>query len=152
MGQLGFFDLAERYAGLDAKNDPLLRIDALVPWESFRERLEAVWRKPLDERKSNAGLKPWDAVVIFKAIVLCELYNLSDDQIEYQLRDRLSFIRFLGLGLEDSVPDAKTVWLYREQLAKVGAIENLFDDFDGHLREQGYLALDRLRTVACYDG
>ena len=54
---------------------------------------------------------------MFKAIVLCELYNLSDDQVEYQLRDRLSFMRFLGLGLEDKVPDAKTVWLYREQLA-----------------------------------
>ena len=52
---------------------------------------------------------------MFKAIVLCELYNLSDDQVEYQLRDRLSFARFLGLGLLDTVPDAKTVWLYREQ-------------------------------------
>ncbi len=51
---------------------------------------------------------------MFKAIVLCELYNLSDDQVEYQLRDRFSFMRFLGLGLEDKVPDAKTVWLYRE--------------------------------------
>ncbi len=51
---------------------------------------------------------------------LCALYNLSDDQVEYQLRDRLSFMRFLGLGLEDRVPDAKTVWLYREQLAQAG--------------------------------
>ena len=46
---------------------------------------------------------------MFKAIILCSLYNLSDDQVEYQVRDRLSFIRFLGLGLEDKVPDAKTV-------------------------------------------
>ncbi len=60
---------------------------------------------------------------MFKAIVLCALYNLSDDQVEYQLRDRLSFMRFLGLGLEDRVPDAKTVWLYREQLAQAGMIE-----------------------------
>lgn len=141
MGQLGFFDVANRYAGLDAKNDPLLRIDALVPWEDFRARLEAVWRKPADERKSKAGRKPWDAIVIFKAIVLCELYNLSDDQIEYQLRDRLSFIRFLGLGLEDTVPDAKTVWLYRERLAQAGVIEGLFDDFDRCLKDRGYLAM-----------
>ncbi len=58
-------------------------------------------------------------VVIFKALVLQALYNLFDDQAEYQLRDRLPFMRFLGLGLEDAVPDAKTLWLYREALAKV---------------------------------
>jgi IS5 family transposase len=137
---MGFFDVARRYAGLDAK-DPLVGIDALVPWESFRGRLEAVWRRPAAARKSKAGRKPWDAIAMFKAIVLCELYNLSDDQAEYQLRDRLSFVRFLGLGLEDTVPDAKTVWLYREQLAQAGVIERLFDDFDGHLRRQGYLAM-----------
>jgi transposase, IS5 family len=141
MGQLGFFDVARRYAGLDAKQDPLLRIDALVPWEGFRGRLEAVWRRPAAERKSKAGRKPWDAIVMFKAIILCELYNLSDDQVEYQLRDRLSFVRFLGLGLEDTVPDAKTVWLYREQLTEAGVIEALFDNFDGHLKRQGYLAM-----------
>ena len=123
MGQMGFFDIANRYAGLDAKNDPLVKIDEIVPWEDFRPRLEAAWRKPVEERKSPAGRKPWDAVVMFKAIVLCALYNLSDDQVEYQLRDRLSFMRFLGLGLEDKVPDAKTVWLYREQLAQAGVIE-----------------------------
>ena len=55
---------------------------------------------------------------MFKAIILCALYNLSDDQVEYQMRDRLSFVRFLGLTLEDKVPDAKTVWLYREQLSQ----------------------------------
>ncbi len=141
MGQMGFFDIANRYAGLDAKNDPLLKIDEVVPWEDLRPLLEAVWRVPPKERKSAAGRKPWDAVVMFKAIVLCALYNLSDDQVEYQLRDRLSFMRFLGLGLEDRVPDAKTVWLYREQLARKGMIEELFDAFDGHLKQQGYLAM-----------
>jgi len=141
MGQMGFFDIANRYAGLDAKNDPLVKIDGVVPWEALRPRLETVWRKPAEERKSRAGRKPWDAVVMFKAIVLCELYNLSDDQVEYQLRDRLSFMRFLGLGLEDKVPDAKTVWLYREQLAQAGVIEALFEDFDGYLEQQGYLAM-----------
>ena len=129
-GPNGFFDIANRYAGLGAKNAPLVKINALVEWEDFRGRLEAVWRKPPEERKSNAGCKPWDAVVMFKAIILCSLYNLSDDQVEYQVRDRLSFMRFLGLGLEDKVPDTKTVWLYREQLAQAGAIEALFEDFE----------------------
>jgi IS5 family transposase len=138
---MSVFDVADRYAGLDAKSDPLVPIKTLVPWESFRERLEAVWRVPPEKRKSTAGRKPWDAIVMFKAIVLAELYNLSDDQVEYQLRDRLSFVRFLGLGLEDGVPDAKTVWLYREQLAQAGVIERLFDDFDRHLNSQGWLAM-----------
>jgi IS5 family transposase len=141
MSQMGFFDIAKRYGDLDAKNDPLSRIDEVVRWEAFRPRLEAAWRRPAEERKSPAGRKPWDGVLMFKAIVLCELYSLSDDQVEYQLRDRLSFMRFLGLGLEDKVPDAKTVWLYREQLAQAGLIETLFEDFDGYLEQQGYLAM-----------
>ena len=141
MGQLRFFDLATGYAGLDAKNDPLVKIDAVVVWGDFRADLEAVWRRPDEARKSRAGRKPWDAVAMFKAIILCALYNLSDDQVEYQIRDRLSFMRFLGLGLEDPVPDAKTVWLYREQLAQAGVIEELFATFDGYLKDQGYLAM-----------
>ena len=62
---------------------PLVKINAIVPWEAFRSRLEYVWRKPPDQRKSNAGCKPWAAIVMFKAIVLCALCNLSDDQVEY---------------------------------------------------------------------
>jgi len=77
--------------------------------------------------------------------VLQALYNLSDDQAEYQLRDRFSFMRFfmrfLGLELEDAVPDAKTLWLYREALANAGAVEELFDLFDGFLKNKGYLAM-----------
>jgi len=78
---------------------------------------------------------------MFKAIVLCELYNLSDEQFEYQLRDRLSFMRFLGLGLEDPAPDATTVWLYREQLVQAELVAELFDAFDAHLKAQGWLAM-----------
>lgn len=140
MAQMGFFDLSDRYASLDAKNDPLVEIDAVVPWEEFRPTLERVWRKPDADRKSRAGRKPMDAVLMFKTLVLSALYNLSDDQIEYQVRDRLSFMRFLGLGLEDRVPDAKTVWLYREGLAQAGMVEALFKQFDGYLAQQGYIA------------
>ncbi|WP_444460013.1 IS5 family transposase [Rhodobacter capsulatus] len=140
MVQMGFFDLSDRYASLDAKRDPLVEIDALVPWEEFRPVLERVWRKPTAARKSRAGRKPMDAVVMFKTLVLGALYNLSDDQIEYQVRDRLSFMRFLGLGLADRVPDAKTVWLYREGLAQAGVVEALFQQFDGYLARQGYIA------------
>lgn len=140
MAQMGFFDLSDRYASLDAKKDPLSAIEAVVPWEEFRPVLEGVWRKPAAQRKSRAGRKPMDAVLMFKTLVLGALYNLSDDQIEYQIRDRLSFMRFLGLGLGDRVPDAKTVWLYREALAKAGKMDDLFALFDGYLARQGYIA------------
>ena len=77
MGQPGFFDVSNRYTSLDARKDPLVQIAAVVPFEAFRSRLEAVWRKPGERRTSAAGRKPWDAVVMLKAIILCELYNLS---------------------------------------------------------------------------
>ena len=140
MAQMGFFDLSDRYARLDAKRDPLVEIDALVPWEEFRPTLERVWRKSEAERKSRAGRRLIDAVVMFKTLVPGALCNRSDDRIEYQVRDRLSFMRFLGLGLEDRVPDARTVWLYREGLAQAGMVEALFRQFDGYLARQGYIA------------
>ena len=64
MAQMGFFDLSDRFASLDAKNDPLVEIDAVLPWEKFRPTLERVWRKP------DAGRKPMDAVLMFKTLVL----------------------------------------------------------------------------------
>ena len=146
MGQPGFFDLENRYPGLDAHGDPLAAINRAVPFEMFRVKLKAALtkgglRRSEADRKSPAGRKPWDEVLIFKVLVLQALYNLSDEAMEYQLRDRLSFMRFVGLGLEDAVPDAKTLWLYREALAKAGAVEKLFDLFDGYLKDKGYLAM-----------
>ena len=138
MGQLGFFDAAERLAALSAKGDPLEAIDRLVPWENFRADIEAVVLTPDEMRKSSAGRKPVDAIVMLRMLVLQALHNLSDEQAEYQVRDRLSFTRFLGI--EDSIPDATTLWLFREKLAKAGLIEKLFDCFDQHLAAQGYMA------------
>src|SRR5262249_56297624 len=77
---------------------------------------------------------------MFKVLVLQTLYNLSDEQVEYQIRDRISFMRFLGLGLEDGVPDATTVWLFREALAKAGLVKTLFERFNRHLDAKGYIA------------
>src|SRR5919106_556303 len=89
----------------------------------------------------RGGRPPYDAVVMFKVLVLQTLYTLSDDQTEYQIRDRLSFMRFVGLAFEDRVPDAKTIWLFREQLTRAGAMERLFARFDAALRDAGYLAM-----------
>src|SRR3982075_1253708 len=140
MGQFGLFDADKRLAALSAKGDPLEAIDRLVPWESFRADIEAVVLTPDEMRKSSAGRKPLDAIVMFRMLVLQALNNLSDEQVEYQARDRLSFTRFLRLGIEDSIPDATTVWLFREKLAKAGLIEKLFDRFDQDLAAKGYMA------------
>jgi transposase, IS5 family len=140
MGQLGFFDAERRLAALSAKGDPLEAIDRLVPWESFRADIEAVVLTPTDGKKSSAGRKPIDAIVMFRMLVVQALNNLSDEQAEFQVRDRLSFTRFLRLGIEDGIPDATTLWLFREKLAKAGLIEKLFDRFDRHLAAKGYIA------------
>ena len=140
MGQLGFFDADKRLEALSAMGDPLEAIDRLVPWESFRAEIEGVVLTPDELKKSSAGRKPFDAILMFRMLVLQALNNLSDEQVEYQVRDRLSFSRFLGLAIEDSIPDATTLWLFREKLAKAGLIEKLFDRFDQHLAAKGYMA------------
>ena len=138
MGQLGFFDADRRLAALSEKGDPLEAIASLVPWESFRADIEAVVLTPEDAKKSKAGRKPLDALVLFRMLVLQAVYNLSDGQIEYQVRDRLSFTRFLGLGFEDGIPDGTTLWLFREKLAQAGLIDKLFEG--RHLDAKGYIA------------
>jgi len=140
MGQPGFFDLEKRLQSLSAKGDPLEVISAIVSWESFRVQIETAVCASSDARKSNAGRKAYDAVLKFKMLILQSLYNLSDEQLEYQVRDRLSFMRFLGLDLEDPVPDATTIWLFREGLAKAGVIEEVFDTFAQQLDAKGFIA------------
>src|SRR3981189_3805432 len=130
MGQFGLFDADKRLAALSAKGDPLEAIDRLVPWENFRADIEAVVLTPDEMRKRSAGRKALDAIVIFRMLVLQALNNLSDEQVEYQARDRLSFTRFLRLGIEDSIPDGTTLWLFRRKLPKAGPIETLVDPFD----------------------
>ena len=137
MEQPGFFDLTDRQALLERLGDPLPKIDELVDWEGFRSELEQIRDKP---RKSNAGRKPFDVVLMFKVLVLQQMYNLSDDQTEYQIRDRYSFCRFLGLTPEGRVPDAKTIWLFREQLVRRGLIEPLFGAFSSQIETAGYQA------------
>ena len=140
MGQPGFFDAEKRLAALSKKGDPLEAIAALVPWESFRADIEAVAVIPDTEKKSRAGRKPFDAILMFRMLILQSLYNLSDEQIEYQVRDRMSFTRFLGLEFEDDIPDGTTLWLFREKLAQAGLVEMLFERFNHHLNAKGYIA------------
>lgn len=138
MGQPGFFDLDERYRRLSETGDRLVKLCALVDFEIFRPRLVGALKR-FDGSKGDRP--PYDPVLMFKILILQTLFTLSDDATEFRIRDRLSFMRFLRLGLEDAVPDAKTIWLFREQLTRAGVIKDLFADFDGWLRGKGYLAM-----------
>jgi IS5 family transposase len=139
MGQQGFWDVDARQQKLEHKKPLLNQLNELVPWETFRPILKQIHAKP---RKSEAGRKPIDVLLLFKMLVLQKLYSISDEELEYQVNDRLSFMQFLGLGLEDSVPDAKTVWLFREQLRQHELVEALFAQFSGYLQGAGYAAKD----------
>lgn len=133
----GCFDRNDRAAKLTAWGDPLVTRKAAIDFEAFRADLERVHHKP---RKSNAGAKPFAVVLMFRVLILQHLYNLSDDGLEYQIRDRLSVMRFLGLPMEDRVPDAKTVWRFRERLKALGLVEVLFARFNEQLARRGYVA------------
>jgi IS5 family transposase len=137
MGQHGFFDLEERYRQLSRNGDMLEGLGRAIPWETFRKPLDKALKR---SDREKGGRKPFDSVLMFKVLVLQALYNMSDEQTEYQIRDRLSFMRFLGLDLQGVVPDARTIWLFRETLIEAGAVETLFDRFDGYLAEQGLCA------------
>jgi IS5 family transposase len=133
----GLFDWQTRFEQLSNSGDPLVKLNEIVGWEQFRKSLEAI--RDID-RKSPAGRKPFDVILMFKIMILQSLYNLSDDQVEFQIRDRLSFMRFLGLSLSDTVPDAKTIWLFREQLTGANLVKKLFDQFDEFLNKNGFSA------------
>ena len=127
----------DRANKLTKLGDPLVALNHNINWEAFRSDLNILRQK---DRKSSAGAKAFDVILMFKILVLQQLNNLSDDRIEYQIQDRVSFMRFLGLGFEDKIPDSKTVWLFREHLKEAKMIETLFTRFHSQLAAQGYIA------------
>ena len=136
--QRGFFDLDERYQRLSEAGDPLEKLNALIDFEIFRKTLD----KALAYKSgAQGGRKPFDSVIMFKILILQSLYNLSDPQAEFQILDRRSFGRFLGISEGDKVPDETTIWRYREALTQAGVIKTLFNQFDMHLKTNGYLAM-----------
>ena len=123
----GFFDEQEALEKLSKLKDPLEKLNKHINFEVFREILEKKFAK--QEPKSNAGAKPYDYVLMFKIILLQRLYNLSDEQMEYQLVDRLSFKRFTGLEFSHRVPDCNSIWNFKQGLAKDNHEKKLFDLF-----------------------
>lgn len=135
--QAGLFDRVARTAKLLATKDFLDRVNRYVAWEAFRPVLDkAVSRKD----GSKGGRPAYDVVLMFKVLVLQALYNMSDEQTEYEVLDRSSFMHFLGIDLHHDVPDARTIWLFRETLREAGAVEKLFAQFDEMLSARGFAA------------
>lgn len=138
MIQNSLFDLHIRFDRIDnTDGDSLCKLNKVVDWEMFRPSLESVFEK---ERKSNAGAKGFDKVMMFKCLIIQSLYNLSDEALEFQILDRLSFNRFLGIGIGEKVPDATTIWRFREELVGAGVVKRLFKKFDSFLRDNGFQA------------
>ena len=132
----GLFDETFRLEKLSIQGDPLLLLKAKINWEIFRSTLESIFAK---EDKGQGGREPYNYLMMFKILVLQRYYNLSDDQTEYQILDRLSFMRFLELELSDKVPDSKTIWLFKETIAKSGKTKELFKMFEELLESKGYI-------------
>ena len=116
--------------------DGLAKIKQLVDWEVFRPRLEQVFGSGGKQRRR--GRPPWDAVVMFRALLLGAMHGLSDHQLQFMLLDRTSFKEFAGLKSIDQVPDQKTLWKYRDQLSKSGCMDELFGMFKDQLWARGY--------------
>jgi IS5 family transposase len=132
--QLGFLDIDTRHAKLSGYGDPLERLNRVINWEIFRPVLAKIDAK---KRKSNAGRKPTDRILMFKLLILQRMNNLADERLEFQVADRLSFMRFLGLDLGTTVPDARTVWAFREELKEHDLVDELFATFNTALLGEG---------------
>ncbi len=126
----GFFDQDIRLSKLSELGDPLERLNNGVDFEFFRALLEESLSK---EPKGKGGRPPYDYVLMFKILILQRYYNLSDDQTEYQINDRMSFMRFLNLTISDDIPDSKTIWHFTERLTDLGLVKELFDLFGKEL-------------------
>lgn len=132
--QVGFFDFEGRVRVVDECGNPLVVL-GVVDWGVFGSVLDFV--RPVN---TGVGRPAFDNLLMFKILVLQSLYNLSDDQVEFQIKDRISFTNFLGLGLGDTVPDAKTIWKFKECLTDAGVIKELFDTFNDLLISEGFEA------------
>jgi IS5 family transposase len=131
----GLFDYEFQLNRIKKHKPPLQKLDSIIDWEMFREPIEEALKK--ENRKSNAGRKPYDKLLMFKILILQRYYNLSDEQTEFQIKDRFSFLDFLGLTIGDDVPDEKTIWLFKEQLKEKDLSKKLFELFTKKLITNG---------------
>lgn len=138
MRQRGLFGLSDHLKRLSAYGDLLEVLVRVVDFEVFRPTLMASLAYSDGTR---GGGPPYDPVTMLKVLVLAVQNNVSDARMEYLIRDRLSWLRFLGFDLGAPTPDANTIRMFRERLTAAGALDTLFADFDCQLKERGYLPM-----------
>jgi len=136
MKQKGLFDEADRLRKLSELGDSLEKLNENIEWNDFQKPLSRAYKK---EAKGPGGRPPYSYVMMFKILILQKIYNISDDQTEYQINDRLSFQRFIGIQLNDTVPDAKTIWHFREGLKEAKVLEKIFKMFTDKLERKGII-------------
>ena len=134
MKTINFFGEENRLTKLSKLGDQLEKLNQMIDWKMFEASLKAVFSK---KAKGAGGRPPYDYVMMFKILILQRIYNIADDQTEFQINDRMSFMRFLGLSLGESVPDAKTILHFRDTLVKAEVIESLFFLFTRQLEDSG---------------
>ena len=149
LNQYTFFGDHAALESLTQSGDRLIELERHIHWAPLVVVVEKIWRAGA-EKKASCGPKPWGVDVMLRVLVLKRLYNLSDEQMEYQLRDRLSFMRFAKLGLGDAVPDSRTIWLYADQLAKADGARELFEAFNRQLAERGLLVKEGVMVDATF--
>jgi IS5 family transposase len=137
MIKTSLFAAAEREAKLDKLGDILQDISGMVDFAGLAGKIDAAAPRPGRER---GGRPPFPTELMVRIVVLQKLYGLSDEQVEYQILDRKTFQRFVGLEDSSQVPDRTTVWEFRERLVVAGAETVLFDAVDRELNRHGYLA------------
>ena len=136
MKAIGFFDEDDRLERLSEMGDPLEKVSKVVNWEIFRPLLN----KAMEREDRGVGGRPaWDYILMFKILLLQAWYAIADDKTEYLINDRLSFQRFLGITLGSKVPDAKTIWLFRENVRNSGVDKELFALFAKVMENEGVI-------------
>jgi IS5 family transposase len=138
MKQFNFLNEDRRLKRLSELGDPLEKIASAVDFEMFRPLLRDIFSYQTYD-SGKGGRRPWDFVLMFKILLLQDWNHIADDNTEYLINDRLSFQRFLGLSLGDKVPDAKTIWKFREAITKSGRNKELFDLFTRLMEERGVI-------------
>ena len=138
MKQAGLFGLSDHLKRLSANGDPLEELGRIVDFEAFRPILDNALGY---SDGTKGGRPPYDPVAMFKILILAAQNNVADARMEYLIRDRLSWLRFLGFDLGAPTPDANTIRIFRERLTEAKSVTVLFDAFDNQLRNSGYLAM-----------
>ena len=137
MSQIGFFDESRALERLSKLGDKLEWLDSVVDWDIFKKLLMKA--KPDKTKSGKGGRPPYPVIMMFKIILLQELFGVANDQTEFLINDRLSWKRFLGLSLSDKAPDATTIWEFRELLTDSGIYDALFELFNAKMEGIGVI-------------